>query len=78
MEISITKEGGEMKEKMRKYFEVTYLKNTCFDSLDELKKDTTSVMVNAPRVLIACNLLGIWQGLNDPNCPSRQNVGSRK
>jgi hypothetical protein len=53
------------KEKLKKYFEENYLKNTCFDTLDGLLKDKTLVEVNAPRALIAVELIGVWKGLND-------------
>lgn len=49
-------------EKLRKDFEESFLQNTCFDDLDELLKDKTSIEVNAPRALIACNLQGAWHG----------------
>ena len=51
--------------KIKDYFEEHYLKGTCFDSLEDLLKDKTSVLVNAPRALIACELLGAWRGLKD-------------
>ena len=47
-----------------KYFEETVLKGTCFRSLKELKADVTLVQVNAPRALIACELIGCWRGFN--------------
>jgi len=52
-------------ETIKKYFEEKYLKNTCFSTLDELLNDKTLVEVNAPRALIAVDLVGIWKGLND-------------
>lgn len=55
---------SEIKDKIKDYFEKEVLKNTCFDSLEELLKDRTLVEVNSPRALIACNLLGVWRGLN--------------
>jgi len=54
-------------EELEKYFEEKYLKGTCFNSLKELKQDKTLVEVNAYRALIALELLGVWQGLNDKN-----------
>lgn len=53
------------KEELKKYFEEKYLKGTCFDTLEDLLKDKTLVDINAPRALIAVNLLGVWRGLND-------------
>ncbi len=50
--------------KIKEYFEKEVLKGTCFDSLEDLEKDNTLVDVNAPRALIACNLIGVWRGLN--------------
>ena len=47
------------------YFEKTYLKRTCFDSLAELLQDKTTVFENAPRALIAVELAGVWRGLQD-------------
>ena len=53
------------KEELEKLFEERYLKGTCFSSLKELQEDKTLVDVNAPRALIAIELIGIWRGLND-------------
>lgn len=53
------------KERMKKYFEEKYLKNTCFETLNELLNDRTTVEINAPRALIAVDLIGVWKGLND-------------
>lgn len=53
------------KKEIKKYFEEKYLKHSCFDTLEELLEDKTLVQINAPRVLIACELMGIWKGLND-------------
>ena len=50
--------------KIKDYFEKEVLKNTCFSSLKELLNDKTSTDINAPRALIACELIGIWKGLN--------------
>ncbi|KKL87964.1 hypothetical protein LCGC14_1929420 [marine sediment metagenome] len=50
---------------LEKYFEEKYLKGTCFNSLKELEKDNTLVDVNAPRALIAVNLMGVWRGLQE-------------
>ena len=47
---------------LEKEFEESELKHTCFDNLKELKKDKTLVQINAPRALIACELLGRWGG----------------
>jgi hypothetical protein len=66
------------KDKIRKYFEEKYLKLTCFDTLDELLNDKTLVQVNAPRTLIACELVGIWKGLNDKNKEFEQKEQSLK
>ena len=55
------KERGLM---IKKYFEMKILRNTCFNSLDELLKDETSCQINAPRALLACELKGVWRGLN--------------
>lgn len=56
-----------MNERIKKYFEEKYLKNSCFRTLDELLNDKTSIQINAPRALIAVELVGIWRGLNDSN-----------
>src|SRR3989304_6497416 len=48
---------------IKKYFEENVLKGTCFDTLKELKEDRTLVQINAPRALIAVELLGVWRGL---------------
>jgi hypothetical protein len=53
----ITKKG------LQKYFEEKILEGTCFSTLQELKDDKTLVQVNAPRVLIACELKGVWRGM---------------
>lgn len=53
------------KTAIQDHFERKYLKGTCFDTLEELKKDKTLIQVNAPRALIAVELLGVWRGLND-------------
>lgn len=53
------------KKELIKYFEETYLKHTCFDSFKDLIQDKTSVQINAPRALIAVELMGVWRGLND-------------
>ena len=59
---------GRNKEKeaedLKVFFEEKYLKGTCFDSLQELKDDKTTVDVNIVRALIAVELWGIWKGLN--------------
>ena len=49
----------------RQYFERHYLESSCFDTLEQLFADDTSVEVNAPRALLACRLEGVWIGLND-------------
>jgi hypothetical protein len=56
-------------QKMKAYFEAKYLKDTCFDTLEELLADRTFVEVNAPRALIAVNLKGVWKGLTDQESP---------
>lgn len=53
------------KDLLKEYFEEKYLKNSCFRTLDELLNDKTLVQINAPRALIAVELVGIWKGLND-------------
>ena len=53
------------KKELKKHFEEKYLEGTCFDTLEELLKDETSVQINAPRALIAVNLCGIWKGLQE-------------
>ena len=55
------------KKELTKYFEEKYLKGTCFDTLEELLHDTTSVEINMVRALIAVELCGVWRGLNDKN-----------
>lgn len=50
-------------EKLKKIFEDKVLKGTCFNTLKELKEDKTDVFANAPRALIACNLMGKWEGM---------------
>ena len=50
-------------KELKKHFEGEVLKNTCFNTLKELKEDRTDVFVNAPRALIACNLMGRWEGM---------------
>lgn len=52
------------KQKLKDYFEANILPNTCFKSLEELQADKTTVFANAPRALIACELMGVWRGLN--------------
>jgi len=52
----------EMVEILKREFENKVLKNTCFKTIDELLQDKTSVQINAPRALIACNLAGRWKG----------------
>lgn len=54
-------------EELKRYFEEEYLKGTCFDSLEDLMKDKTLVQINAPRALIAVELMGVWKGLNGFN-----------
>jgi hypothetical protein len=54
-----------MKSETEKYFEGKYLKHSCFDTLKELLDDKTLVQINAPRALIAMELIGVWRGLND-------------
>jgi len=49
---------------LKEYFEKEVLKGTCFDTLDALLNDKTTVFANAPRALIAINLKGVWKGLN--------------
>ena len=53
------------KKQLIKHFEEKYLQNTCFNSLDELLKDKTPLQINAPRALIACELKGVWRGLQE-------------
>jgi hypothetical protein len=48
-----------------KYFEDKFLRGTCFDTLKELKEDKTLVQINAPRALIAVELMGVWRGLKN-------------
>lgn len=50
---------------IKRYFEEKYLKHSCFDSLEELLEDKATIQVNAPRALIAVELMGAWRGLND-------------
>jgi hypothetical protein len=52
-------------DELKKYFEEKYLKHSCFDTLEELREDTTTIQINAPRALVAVELMGIWKGLND-------------
>jgi len=53
------------KEEMIKLFEEKYLRGTCFETFEELEADKTNMFVNAPRALIAVNLLGVWRGFSD-------------
>ena len=46
------------------YFENRFLDGTCFHTLEELLSDKTLIAVNAPRALIATNLVGVWRGFN--------------
>jgi hypothetical protein len=46
-----------------KLFEDNFLKHTCFGTLGEVLKDNTPVDSNAYRALLACQLVGTWQGL---------------
>ena len=55
------------KKELEKLFTVTFLKGTCFDTLEELEKDSTDVRANAPRALIACELHGKWTGMRFMN-----------
>lgn len=59
--------------KLKKYFEEKYLKNTCFDSFEDLMNDKSNVFTNAPRSLVAVELTGVWRGLNDTNHPGEDN-----
>ena len=52
-------------DELKKYFEEKYLKNTCFNTLEELLKDKTNIYINGYRAIIAIELKGIWRGLND-------------
>src|SRR3990172_9722257 len=49
---------------IKEMFEKQVLKGTCFSTLEELQNDKTDVDVNAPRALIACELSGVWRGIN--------------
>lgn len=60
-------------EELKKYFEEKYLKGTCFESLKDLMDDKTLVQINAPRALIAVELMGVWRGLNDKNELAKHN-----
>lgn len=55
------------KKELQEHFEKEILKHTCFGSLKELQEDRTSVEVNAPRTLIACELSGVWRGMRIAN-----------
>ena len=48
---------------LKKIFEKEVLEGTCFNTLKELNEDKTNVFINAPRALIACNLMGRWEGM---------------
>ena len=60
------------KKRLVEEFEKRFLKGTCFDSFKELKEDKTSVQVNAPRALIAVNLMGVWRGYSEGIKVTRQ------
>lgn len=60
-----TEKMNKRKGDIEKYFTEKYLKHSCFDTLEELLEDKTLVQVNAPRALIATELIGAWKGLND-------------
>lgn len=51
-------------KELERYFEDTFLKGTCFASLKELREDKTLIQINAPRALIAVELMGKWSGFN--------------
>ena len=51
-------------KELKEWFEERFLKHSCFDNLDELLKDRTNVLINAPRAIIAVELKGIWKGIN--------------
>lgn len=55
---------AKIQNQIKDYFEKVVLRNTCFNSLEELMEDATLVDVNAPRALIACELKGVWRGFN--------------
>lgn len=55
------------KAELREYFEENYLENTCFDSLNDLLNDKSTLDVNMPRALIALELKGVWRGINGLN-----------
>lgn len=40
-----------------------YPSHTCFSSWEEAAADTTNVMVNAPRALIAVDIVGVAKGI---------------
>ena len=50
-------------KRLEAYFTEKCLTHTCFDSLKDLQTDRTLVQVNAPRAMIAVNLIGGWRGL---------------
>lgn len=52
-----------LQKRLQAHFEQVVLKHTCFDSLKDLLKDKTLVQVNAPRAMIAVNLIGVWRGM---------------
>ena len=55
-----------MNEKeVKKLFEEHYLRGTCFNSLEDLLKDTTNYQINIVRCLIAVELKGVWRGLQE-------------
>jgi len=52
-------------EELKKHFEEKYLKGTCFDFL-RLKNYLETTRTSKPtRALIAANLGGVWQGLQE-------------
>ena len=50
-------------EELKKLFETEYLKNTCFDSWDDLMNDHTKANINLPRAMIAVCAKGHWDGM---------------
>lgn len=69
MQVKPTKPLGARMTKNRKelheLFEEKYLKGTCFNSLEELRKDNSTFENNLPRALTALELHGIWRGLQE-------------
>lgn len=65
-------------KELERYFEDTFLKGTCFASLKELREDKTLIQINAPRALIAVELMGKWSGFNAGIKKSEKQIATLK